>query len=68
MPDESSMVPFGPSLSPGMLATELDAAEFREKLAVRGLLAAITITQPITTTTPTEQIQKQKNQINSTEK
>lgn len=61
MPDESSMVPFGPSLSPGMLATELDAAEFREKLAVRGLLAAITITQPITTTTTTD---RYENQIN----
>lgn len=54
MPDESIMVPFGPCLIPGMVGRELDAApKFREKLAPRGLLAAITIAETITTTTIT---------------
>lgn len=57
MPEESSMVPFGPCLSPGMLGTEVDAAaKFREKLALRGLLAAITIAGTVTTTSTTTRI------------
>lgn len=63
MPDESNMVPFGPCLSPGMLGAELEAAPiFREKLALRGLLAAITITQSIST-----QLQQHETDFSLTE-
>lgn len=46
MPDERNMVPLGPCLRPGIFGITLDAAEkLREKLVVRGLLAAINVTE-----------------------
>lgn len=55
MPDERNMVPFGPCLRPGMFGTPLDAAEkLREKLGVRGLLAAINVTELIPNITTAE--------------
>lgn len=63
IPDEINMVPFGPCLSPGMLGAEFDAAPiFREKLALRGLLAAIAITQSIST-----QLQQHETDFSPTE-
>lgn len=56
MPDERKFVPLGPCLSPGIFGVTLDAAEkLREKLVVRGLLAAINVAEFIVAQTTIRQ-------------